>query len=121
MKVKGSGSTKISGVEKATNEIAKRLSEGSVIISVITFGEVLVGCSGEEDEKLIRKLLSRFMISEVSEQVMEQAIMIRRKKKIKMPDAIIWATAKVAGSGIVTRNTKDFNPSESDVFVPYQL
>ena len=107
------------GVEEATHEIKKRLSEGIVIISVITFGEVLVGCSGDDDEKVILKLLSRFQISEVSEQVMEQAIMIRREKKIKMPDAIIWATAKVAGCGILTRNTKDFNPSESDVFVPY--
>jgi len=108
------------GVKKATHEIEKRLSEGSIIISVITWGEVLVGCS-RNNEKEVRKLLSRFKINEVSELIMEQAILIRQEKKIKMPDAIIWATAKVAGCGIVTRNTKDFNKSESDVFVPYTL
>lgn len=52
---------------------------------------------------------------------MEQAIVIMQEKKIKMPDAIIWATAKVSGCGLVTRNTKDFKKSESDVFIPYTL
>jgi predicted nucleic acid-binding protein len=90
------------------------------MISVITWGEVLVGCSGD-DEIEVRKLLSRFEVHEVSEEVMEQAIVIRQEKKIKMPDAIIWATAKVRGCGIVTRNTKDFTKKDHDVFVPYTL
>ena len=42
-------------------------------------------------------------------------------KKIKLPDAIVWATALVNKRLLVTRNTKDFSADEPGTRVPYQV
>jgi hypothetical protein len=44
----------------------------------------------------------------MSSAVAERAAVVRRQMKIKMQDAIILATAEVAGRELVTRNVKDF-------------
>ena len=47
---------------------------------------------------------------------------IRQQYKIKLPDAIIAATALVYGLVLITRNTKDFGlVPELQVFDPYSL
>jgi hypothetical protein len=38
-----------------------------------------------------------------------------------MPDAIILATAKCHGLTLATRNTKDFDPADPGIVVPYRL
>jgi predicted nucleic acid-binding protein len=44
-----------------------------------------------------------------------------RKMKMKMPDAIILATAESAGRVLVTRNVKDFPSGMAGVRVPYRV
>ena len=44
----------------------------------------------------------------IDEQVIAKTISIKRQKKIKLPDAVIAATALTYGLTIVTRNEKDF-------------
>jgi hypothetical protein len=46
---------------------------------------------------------------------------LRRKYRIRLPDAAIWATAKRSGTLLVTRNTRDFPVGEPDIRVPYEL
>jgi predicted nucleic acid-binding protein len=46
---------------------------------------------------------------------------MRRQMRIKMPDAIILATAEVAGRVLVTRNVKDFPSGMRGVKVPYKV
>lgn len=55
---------------------------------------------------------------------MEQAIEIRGNSlvtgpKVKLPDAIIGATARAYRIPVVTRNPKDFNWDGIEVHVPY--
>ena len=45
----------------------------------------------------------------LSNQIADQAILIRRARKIDLPDAIIAATALVHGFSVVTRNVSDFS------------
>jgi predicted nucleic acid-binding protein len=40
---------------------------------------------------------------------------------MRLPDAIIWATAQVQDAVSVTRNTKDFHADWEDIRVPYQI
>jgi predicted nucleic acid-binding protein len=50
-----------------------------------------------------------------------EAVALRKATKIKLPDAIIMATAMVNHRLLVTRNTKDFSPSHPGIRVPYVI
>lgn len=91
------------------------------IISLITWMEVLVGAHGAEEERMLRDFLVRFEVMPVDEPVAEEAVTLRRARRIRLPDAIILATARVAGSLLVTRNTRDFPADGPGIRVPYTL
>ena len=44
---------------------------------------------------------------------------IRRDRRVKLPDAVIWATARAESALLVTRNTKDFPRDDPGIRVPY--
>jgi len=48
-------------------------------------------------------------------------VMIRQQRRIRLPDAIVWASAQQHSLLLVSRNTKDFPASEPGVRVPYKL
>ena len=91
------------------------------IISRITWMEVLVGAKDSSDEAIIRSFLGTFRVAELSASVAEKAVQLRRNDapKLKLPDAIIYATAREEACNLVTRNTKDFSSSATDVAAPY--
>jgi predicted nucleic acid-binding protein len=41
--------------------------------------------------------------------------------RLRLPDAIILATAQVEGCNLLTRNTRDFSPSWPEIRVPYSI
>ena len=49
----------------------------------------------------------------VDDDIIEQAILVRKRHKIKLPDALIAATALVNDLVLLTRNTSDFKNIES--------
>ena len=51
----------------------------------------------------------------------EEAVGLRRGRPLTLPDAIIYATARVHGRTLATRNTRDFREGEVGVDVPYVL
>jgi predicted nucleic acid-binding protein len=57
----------------------------------------------------------------LDETVAREAIAVRQKYKLKIPDAIIWASARLNNALLVTRNTKDFNRSDPGIRIPYHL
>jgi len=89
-------------------------------ISIITKMEVLIGTT-EDNEDIIREFLDNFTVIPLNEEIAEIAIEIRKKNKIKLPDAIIWASAKFRNSLLVTQNTKDFSVYSSDIKIPYNI
>ncbi len=91
-----------------------------VLISRITWIEVLVGA--REDEDQLRDFLdSHFEIIPLDQEVAEVAIRLRREQHLRIPDAIILATALVNNTILVTRNTKDFKPEWDSIRVPYMI
>lgn len=56
---------------------------------------------------------------EMDEAVCRDAIQLRKQHRMKLPDALIWASARAYGADLVTRNIKDFPPGTSGVRVPY--
>lgn len=107
----------LNGIEHAREELRRYQR---AFISPITFVEVLVGTSLANDT-VVRAFLARFTISELSPATLEAAIRIRRSRRVRIPDALIWAAAEVNGLLLVTRNTKDFPPNQPGIRIPYSL
>jgi hypothetical protein len=108
----------LNGVAKATREIRRSHDPA---ISVITWIEVMTGAASPGEEAILRAFLSNFQYLEMTREVAERAAVIRRQKRIKMPDAIILATVETAGRQLVTRNVKDFPAGTPGVRVPYKI
>lgn len=87
-------------------------------ISIISKMEVLVGAN-EDNEEIIRGFLSNFNIIDLNNEIAEITIQLRKKHKIRLPDAIVWATAKFQNCLLVTRDVKDFPSHSPDIKVPY--
>ena len=91
-----------------------------VLISRITWMEVLVGAEGD-DAELRDFLETHFDIVSLDVTVAENAVQLRREHHVRLPDAIIWGTAKAHNAVLVTRNTKDFDPNWEGIRLPYKL
>jgi len=108
----------LNGHRQAADEIG-RYDER--FISRISWMETLAGVPRGGDEEGTRRFLECFELIEVGASIAERAVAIRREAGLKLPDAIILATAREAGALLVTRNTKDFSPSWPEVKEPYKL
>lgn len=89
-------------------------------ISLITWMEVMVGAKKYQQEHQTRVALSAFEIIEVSRDIAERSVALRMEYGMKLPDAIILATAQVHRRDLLTRNTKDFADIPG-VITPYVL
>lgn len=91
-------------------------------ISIVAYIEVL-GYNGKpEAMKRLQDFLSLASIYYVDMVIAEQAIKIRKQHKIKLPDAIIAATAMAHDLTLLTRNISDFNKIEElHLANPYAL
>lgn len=89
-------------------------------ISIVTWMEVMVG-AGPGLEQATRSFLGGFKVFPVDERIAERAVDLRRDHRIKLPDAVIWATAQVHALLLVTRNVKDFPEGDPGVRAPYRL
>ena len=80
--------------------------EGTISYSVITRAELFAGQRGDEDT--INVLLGPFSELSVDRAIAERAGRLRRTLPIRMPDALIAATALERGLDLMTRNRRDF-------------
>ena len=80
----------------------------------------MVGAT-DDVEDATRSFLSSFDVIALDGEIAERAVSLRRTHHIKLPDAIIWATAQAHAMLLVTRNTRDFAASDTGVRMPYRL
>lgn len=107
----------LKGIPEARSEIDLHAEKA---ISIISWMEVMAGAPPEH-EALTRAFLGRFEIVPLDADIAEAAIAYRRDMGIKLPDAVIFASAARHSMLIVTRNTKDFPEQHPAVRVPYRL
>lgn len=74
--------------------------------SVITRAELFAGTSASDQ---VVQLLSAFRELPVDRAIAERAGRIRRETELRMPDALIAATAVEHELALVTRNRRDFD------------
>lgn len=89
-------------------------------VSVITWIEVLVGCRTAESQT-VEAWLDSFERLSLDRDVARESVQARRRHGLKVPDAIVLATARCHGLTLATRNSQDFPLSLSDVLHPYSL
>lgn len=89
-------------------------------ISIVTWMEVLSGARTTADEQLRREFLGHFRVVPLTATIAEEAVRLRRSERVKLPDAIVWATAVTEKSLLVSRNTKDFPAGHPGVRFPYR-
>jgi predicted nucleic acid-binding protein len=82
--------------------------------------EVLTGARSQADEDLRRGFLAHFRLVPLTPPVAEEAVKLRREYRLRLPDAIIWASAITENCLLVSRNTKDFPTGQPGVRFPYQ-
>lgn len=107
----------LSGIAAAKDEISLYDDKA---ISIITWMEVQIG-TDEADQMSVDRFLSKFTLLSLDAKVSAKAVALRRNSRIKLPDAIIWATALVESRLLVTRNVKDFPATLPGVRVPYTV
>ncbi|MEI7979905.1 MAG: type II toxin-antitoxin system VapC family toxin [Bacteroidota bacterium] len=92
-------------------------------ISVITKIEVLgFNLQSGEDYQIVVDFINDNMVYNLDESIINKTIELRKKYKIKLPDAIIAATALCNDLAIVSRNTDDFKKiKELKIINPFEL
>ncbi|MDQ7083486.1 MAG: type II toxin-antitoxin system VapC family toxin [Sulfurovum sp.] len=66
----------------------------SYYISLITYMEILsYNFTSKNEEGFIKNLLSLFEVIDISKEIAQNVILLKKMRKIKLPDAIIVATA----------------------------
>ena len=102
-------------------EFLEATLSSDVCVSVITYVEVLgfPSLSATESSSLEEFLISIPLIN-ISAPVLDFAVKLRRRRRIKLPDALVAATAVAHGYDLVTRNVDDFKwISELSVIDPF--
>ena len=89
-------------------------------VSVIAWIEVLVGCRTAESQT-VEAWLDSFERLSLNRDVARESVQARQRHGLKVPDAIILATARCHGLTLATRNSQDFPLSLGDVLHPYSL
>jgi predicted nucleic acid-binding protein len=91
-------------------------------VSIISKIEVLGFNTQEFELEQLESFIQLSSIVYMDEAVADKTIEIRRMKRIKLPDAIIAATALVQNCILLSHNTTDFNKIEGlQVLDPYSF
>jgi predicted nucleic acid-binding protein len=89
-----------------------------LFVSVITYMETLGhNFSNPKEKELIEKLLNSLPIVQTDMAIANQVVSYRQQRKIKLPDAVILATAKLLNADVITLNASDFKDIDSSVSV----
>ena len=83
----------------------KKIIDENFIISFITYIEFLGYSNASES---LEEFVSLANVIEINKRIIDQTILIRKAYRIKLPYAIIAATAMIYDFTLISRNTKDF-------------
>jgi predicted nucleic acid-binding protein len=108
----------LQGIEAAKVEINRY---DPALYSIISWMELMCGAETVEERESAASLFDSMTRVDLSPAVAEKAVEERKRQKLKLPDAIILASADAAGCLLVTRNTKDFDADDPRVRFPYSV
>lgn len=85
-------------------------------ISIISKMELLgYAFNSNLEENYISELIDSLNVVPLNDAVVNMTILIRKNNRIKLPDAIIYATAQVMNGKLLTNNISDFEKLNGSV------
>jgi predicted nucleic acid-binding protein len=91
-------------------DLRRFIAEHSPAVSAVSYVEVLGYHKLSADERrFFETFFDAAVVLPISNEVLEQAVNLRQKKKMTLGDALIAGTALSHGLALVTRNIKDFD------------
>ena len=106
----------LNGVDASSMEIDRYKDR---LVSIVTWMELLVGADDDEEGDVVEMFLRDFRVVDITRKIAREAVTFQRGRRVRLPDAIIWATAQTESALLITRNTKDFPDDMPGVRVPY--
>lgn len=107
------------GVPQARGTLAQH---PNAAISLLNWIEVMVGVREPAHVAPTRAFLARFEVIAPDAKIAELAVQLRQlRPRLRLPDALVWATARARGLTLLTRDAGDFPAGEDDVIAPYML
>lgn len=108
------------GAERFIDDLLK---DGRPVISAITEIELLCWKTiNQKDEEVLQNFINDALIIELEQPIKLKTADIRKTHRIKLPDAIIAATALIYELTLISRNIADFkNISTLKVIDPYSI
>jgi predicted nucleic acid-binding protein len=88
--------------------LISKIIDSAPLVSVITKIEVLGYRAPDDSQILLKNFIEDVVTIGLTDEIINQTIFVRKEYKIKLPDAIIAATAVVFNLTLVTRNVADF-------------
>lgn len=96
-------------LEKGLFDFLDPIFENKPSLSIITQIELLSWKTDPEIENHLKQFLDNSQIFNLSDQIVMSCVTMRRFYSIKIPDAIIAATARAENLIVITKNVKDFS------------
>ena len=108
----------LNGIPQAAAELAQYKQ---AYVSPITWVEAQVKAPPGLEVATRAAIDANFKRIELDEATLLESLNLRRSHRLKLPDALIWASARIHGWQLVTRNIKDFPAEMPGIRVPYTL
>ena len=67
------------------------------------------------------RILRDFRVIDLSRRIAREATELRKSRRVRLPGAVIWATARHESALLITRNTKDFPAGDPGIRIPYRV
>ncbi|KAF0170042.1 MAG: hypothetical protein FD161_4824 [Limisphaerales bacterium] len=100
------------GEAAAIEYLATEEARGTVNISAVTRMELLIGCRDKTELRAVERFLSRFVTLPLTEAISQRAVKLvtdyHLSHNMRIPDALIAATALTAALPMATKNQKHF-------------
>jgi predicted nucleic acid-binding protein len=106
----------LNGIPDSKREVERHRER---LISIVTWMEVLAGAHDDAEQDVVEMFLRDFQVVELTRRVAHETVALRKGRSIRLPDAVIWASARVESALLVTRNTKDLPKDDPGIRVPY--
>lgn len=88
----------------------------SYFISIISKMELLgYAFKNKKEEKFLIEFIDSLNVIPLTDEIVDATIKLRKLTKIKLPDAIIYATAQIFNAKLITNNIADFDKINSNV------
>jgi predicted nucleic acid-binding protein len=108
----------LNGLPAAITELSQ--THNTMFISIISWTEILAGVSPQSHEETTQ-FLRTFKLATINIAVATAAAQLRQQQRLKIADALIYASALSVGAVLATRNSRDFPQGTPHVHIPYHV